>query len=73
MSKIKWNRYHEENMPEVNEIVLMSDGYDVFSGFLDSNLDWRMQNGDSVDENNFDALFWINFPEPPKTNKDYKE
>lgn len=50
----------------INETVLITDGYDVFPGFLDSMLEWRLLNQDLCEEIDFHVTHFMYLPDPPK-------
>lgn len=56
----------KENEPVVNETILLTDGREVYSGFLDSELEYRLSSQDSCEDIDFFVTHWMQFPEPPK-------
>lgn len=60
-----WISVKDKNNCIINETILISDGYDVYPGFLDSMHNWRMLNQDLCTDIGFDVLFWQPLPDAP--------
>ncbi len=50
----------------VNTNILITDGYEVFVGFYDSMHEWRMIDQELCIDIDFDVIYWMEFPLPPK-------
>lgn len=63
---MNWNSLENEEIHiPINIDLLITDGNEVFVGFLDSMHDWRMSNQDSCEEIDFHVSHWMEFPAPP--------
>lgn len=58
-----------DELPRINETILLTDCTDVHSGYLDSNLEWRFSDNELASDYQFDVFYWMYFPEPPKENQ----
>lgn len=48
-----------------NTDLLITDGYEVYVGFLDSMHEWRMNNQDLCDDIDFHISHYMEFPSLP--------
>lgn len=55
----------KDNSPIINETILITDGYDVFPAFLDSDLTFRMLDQENCEDIGFHVLYWMPLPSPP--------
>lgn len=66
-TKDGWIEIKEVDLVDIriNENVLITDGYEVFSGFLDSHHTWCMHDQTPCDECDFDITHFMYYPNPP--------
>lgn len=63
---LSWISVEDEEMDiPINTNLLITDGYEVFIGFYDSMLDWRMADQELCDCLQFHVSHWMEFPNPP--------
>lgn len=55
----------KDDTPVINETVIISDGFEVFTGFYSSMHEWHMQNTELCKNVDFDVFYWMPLPEPP--------
>ncbi len=65
--KMSWNKLTKDTLQiPTNTDVLITDGEEVFVGFLDSMLDWRMTDQELCESVCFNITHWMEFPRPPR-------
>ncbi len=57
-----WISVKECTPPFCNEIIIITDGFEVIPGFYSSNHEWCEIGGI---ETELDIIFWMPLPEPP--------
>jgi hypothetical protein len=64
--KIEWNNIKDKDIEiPINTDVLITDSHEVFVGFYDSMLEWRMADQELCDDLSFNVTHWMEFPNPP--------
>ena len=66
-NKMKWNIADSKEIEiPINVDLLITDGFEVYVGFLDSYLEWRMKDQELCESLDFYVSHWVEFPDPPE-------
>lgn len=65
----QWIKVKEKKPDICNVTILLSDGFEVYPGFFDSELQFRFNGQDVCEDQDFDVIYWMELPSPPLLEK----